>query len=45
MPWKHHMLAILRNLNLEGYIEKEVITPIAKDPRKPTNEEKGVIRA
>ena len=45
MPWKHHMLAILRDLNPEEYIKKESASPIAKDLTKPTNVEKGLIRA
>ena len=39
------MLAILRDLNLEEYIKTESASPIAKDPTKPTNIEKGLIRA
>src|SRR5271168_789814 len=45
MPWKRRMLAILRDLDLEEYIEKESASPIAKDPTKPTNVEKGLIKA
>jgi hypothetical protein len=45
MPWKHRILAILRDLNLEEYIEKESASPIARDPTKPTDVEKGLIKA
>src|SRR5277367_3060424 len=45
MPWKRRMLAILRDLNLEDYIEKESTSPVAKEPGKPTDVEKGLIKA
>ena len=45
MPRKHQILPILRDLNLEEYIEKESASPIARDPTKPTDVEKGLIKA
>ena len=36
MPWKCHMLAILRDLDLEEYIEKDSQPPIPKDISDPT---------
>ena len=33
------MLAVLRDLNLEKYIEKTAMSPIATDPTKPTKDE------
>ena len=39
MPWKRRMLAVLRDLNLEKYIEKTAMSPIATDPTKPTKDE------
>src|SRR5277367_3151728 len=45
MPWKRRMLAILRDLNLEDYIEKESTSPVAKEPGNPTDVEKGLIKA
>src|SRR5271154_4859471 len=44
MPWKRCMLAILRDLNLEEYIEKDSTSPVAIDPAKPTDVEKGLIK-
>jgi hypothetical protein len=40
MLWKRRMLAVLRDLNLEKYIEKTATSPIAADPTK-TNEERN----
>src|SRR5271168_2322165 len=45
MPWKRRMLAILRDLNLEDYIEKESTSPVAKEPGNPTDVEKRLIKA
>ena len=39
------MLIILRNLNLEEYIETELTSPIARDLAKPTDVEKELIKA
>ena len=44
MPWKRRILAILRDQNLEEYIELESAPPIAKDPTKPSDEEKVSIK-
>src|SRR5271163_624408 len=44
MPWKRCMLAILRDLNLEEYIEQDSMSPTAIDPAKPTDVEKGLIK-
>ena len=44
MPWKRRMLAILRDLNLEEYIEKDAASPVAIDPARPTDVEKGLIK-
>jgi hypothetical protein len=38
------MLAILRDLNLEEYIEKDAASPVAIDPARPTDVEKGLIK-
>src|SRR5271156_4172399 len=45
MPWKRRMLAILRDLNLEDYIEEESTLPRAADPTEPTDAEKEKIKA
>jgi len=39
MPWKCQMLAVLRDLNLEKYIEKTAMSPMPSDPTKPTKDE------
>ena len=39
MLWKRRILAILRDQNLEEYVEKDSKRPVAKDPRNPTEEE------
>jgi hypothetical protein len=39
MPWKCQMLAVLRDLNLEKYIEKTAMSPIAADLNNPTKDE------
>jgi hypothetical protein len=40
MPWKRHMLAVLRDLGLETYLDKDSKAPVAADPMKPMKEEK-----
>ena len=40
MPWKRRMLAVLRDLSLETYIDKDSKLPTPKDPHKPTDAEK-----
>src|ERR1700678_292478 len=45
MPWKHRILAIPRDLNLEEYIENYRQAPIAIAATKPTDVEKGLIKA
>ena len=44
MPWKHHMLTILRDLDLEEYIEKDSQPPVPKDISDPTDNEKVKIK-
>ena len=39
VPWKRRMLAVLRDLNLEKYIEKTAMSPIPADPGNPTKDE------
>ena len=39
VPWKRRISAILRDLGLEEFIEKDSKCPEAKDPAKPTDEE------
>ena len=39
------MLAILRDLNLEEYIEKDSAPPVAIIPERPSDHEKGVLKA
>ena len=39
VPWKRRILAILRDLGLEEFIEKDSKCPEAKDPAKLTDEE------
>jgi hypothetical protein len=39
MPWKRRMLAVLRDLSLEKYIEKTAMSPIAADLNNPTKDE------
>ena len=39
VPWKRRVSAILRDLELEEYIEKDSKCPIARDPAKPNEEE------
>ena len=39
VPWKRRISAILRDLGLEEYIEKESKCPEARDPAKPTDDE------
>ena len=41
MPWKHRMLAVLRDQGLEKYVEKDAGIP--KVSEEPTNEEKDAI--
>jgi hypothetical protein len=40
MPWKRRILAILRDLGLEEYIEKDAHCPVAENPAAPTEDEK-----
>ena len=40
MPWKRRMLAILRDLGLEKYIEKDATLPEPTDKANPTQDEK-----
>src|ERR1700684_3745686 len=44
MLWKHRMLAILRDLDLEEYIEKDSRPPVPKDISDPTDDEKVKIK-
>ena len=44
MPWKRRMLAILRDLDLEEYIEKDSQHPVPKDISDPTDDEKVKIK-
>ena len=39
VPWKRRISAILRDLGLEEYIEKDLKCPIVRDPANPTEEE------
>jgi transposase InsO family protein len=39
MPWKRRMLAVLRDMGLEKYIDKAATPPIPADPSNPTKEE------
>ena len=39
MPWKRRVLAVLRDMNLEKYIDKAATPPIPADPDNPTKEE------
>lgn len=39
MPWKRRMLAVLRDLGLDQYIEVDSMMPGSADPAKPTGEE------
>jgi transposase InsO family protein len=39
VPWKRRMLAVLRDLNLEKYIEPTAMSPTPEDPTKPTKDE------
>jgi hypothetical protein len=39
MPWKRRMLAVLRDLRLEKYIEKAAAPLIATNPNNPTKDE------
>jgi hypothetical protein len=39
VPWKRRMLAVLRDLNLEKYVEKTGMSPTAADPNNPTKDE------
>ena len=39
VPWKCRMLAVLRDLNLEKYIEPTAMSPTPEDPTKPTKDE------
>ena len=40
MPWKWCMLAILQDLELEKYIEKDAIPPEPTDKANPIQDEK-----
>ena len=40
MPWKRRMLAVLRDLSLETYIDKDSKPPQLADANKPTDAEK-----
>ena len=40
MPWKRRMLAVLRDLSLETYIDKDSKPPQPADASKPTDAEK-----
>ncbi|KIM78386.1 hypothetical protein PILCRDRAFT_794250 [Piloderma croceum F 1598] len=40
MPWKMQMLAVLQDLSLKTYIDKDSKLPTPKDPQKPTDTEK-----
>ena len=40
MPWKRWMLAILQDLLLETYIDRDLKPPTPTDPQKVTNTEK-----
>jgi len=42
MPWKHCMLAVLRDLGLEKYITKDAKFPESIDRDKPTAEEQAI---
>src|SRR5882757_1478312 len=44
MPWKRHMLAVLRDLDLEEYIEKDSKEPVPANSSTPTEYEKGLIK-
>ena len=44
MLWKRRMLAILRDLDLEEYIEKDSQPPVPKDISDPTDDEKVKIK-
>ena len=43
MPWKRRMLAILRDLGLEEYIEKDAKSPVAAKPSEPTKITKQMV--
>ena len=40
MPWKRHMLAVLRDLGLEKYIAKDASVPGEAKKGEPTEAEK-----
>ena len=44
MPWKRRILAVLRDQNLEEYIEENATPPVPADIAKPTDEEKGLMK-
>jgi gag-polypeptide of LTR copia-type len=44
MPWKRRMLAVLRDLGLETYIERDAVSPAPAIPLSPTPEEIEAIR-
>ena len=45
MPWKRRMLAVLRDQNLEEYIDKDSKPLLPADSGGPTDEEKGLMKA
>jgi len=44
MPWKRRMLAVLRDLGLETYVEKDAAPPAPANSATPTNEELKAIK-
>ncbi|CAA7267804.1 unnamed protein product [Cyclocybe aegerita] len=44
MPWKHHMLAVLVDLGLDGYIAEGAAPPGSADPKTPTNAEVAALK-
>ena len=44
VPWKRRISAILRDLGLEEYIEKDSMPPEAVNPASPTEEEVKVLK-
>jgi hypothetical protein len=40
VPWKRRISAILRDLSIEEYIEKDSKCPVPADTTRPTDDEK-----
>jgi hypothetical protein len=44
MPWKRRMMAVLRDQQLDSYIETDAKPPVYADPAKPEDAEKEAIK-